>query len=163
MIDEVISLEVGDVIFSIRVRERGLSKLKEDNVISKASRKKKEEVSTSEASSVASTRPKIPSEGIENVKIGALMAVNLENGKKSYECQKMMEEENEEVELEHIFKEINLGKAAVTDNVLERALNDIRDMGLNVIEDALEVLNVGGIKNGSLVAAQLLKILSLKI
>ncbi|KAG8496367.1 hypothetical protein CXB51_007606 [Gossypium anomalum] len=37
MIDEVVSLEVGDVIFSIRVRGRGLSELKEDCVISKAS------------------------------------------------------------------------------------------------------------------------------
>ncbi|PPS15473.1 hypothetical protein GOBAR_AA05112 [Gossypium barbadense] len=110
---------------------------------------KKVEDSISKAGSVVSTRPKIPSEGIENVKSGGLMVVNLENGNKSNKCQKMLEVENEEVESEHVSKEINLGVADETDNGLERALKDVRDMGLGVVEDDLKVSKDGGIKNGS--------------
>ncbi|KAG8487943.1 hypothetical protein CXB51_018262 [Gossypium anomalum] len=103
MIDEVVSLEVGDIIFSIKVRERGLSELKKDNFISKYSWKKKEEVSISEAGSVVNSRPKIQSGGIKSGKTGALMVANLENGKKSNECQNMMEVDNEEVENAETF------------------------------------------------------------
>ncbi|KAG8486019.1 hypothetical protein CXB51_019397 [Gossypium anomalum] len=145
----VVSLEVGDVIFLIRVRERGLSELKDDSFINKASWKKKVEDSILKASSVVSTRSEILLKGIECVKSGALMVVNLENGNKSNECQKMLEVENEEVESEHVFKEINVGVADKTDNGLERALKDVRDMGLGVVEDALEVSKDRGIKNGS--------------
>ncbi|KAK5802384.1 hypothetical protein PVK06_029973 [Gossypium arboreum] len=130
LIDEVVSLEVGDVIFPIRLE-------------------KKVEDSISKAGSVVSTRPKIPSEGIENVKSRGLMVVNLENGNKSNKCQKMLEVENEEVESEHVSKEINLGVADETDNGLERALKDVRDMGLGVVEDDLKVSKDRGIKNGS--------------
>ncbi|PPS03860.1 hypothetical protein GOBAR_AA16803 [Gossypium barbadense] len=77
------------------------------------------------------------------------MEVNLENGKKSNECQKMMEVENEEVESVHVSKEINVGGAVESDIVMERALKDVKDMRLAVVEDAIEVSNVGGIKNGS--------------
>ncbi|KAK5834290.1 hypothetical protein PVK06_018167 [Gossypium arboreum] len=77
------------------------------------------------------------------------MEVNLENRKKSNECQKMMEVENEEVESVHVSKEINVGGAVESDIVMERALKDVKDMRLAVVEDAIEVSNVGGIKNGS--------------
>ncbi|KAK5802523.1 hypothetical protein PVK06_030123 [Gossypium arboreum] len=77
------------------------------------------------------------------------MVVNLENEKKSNECQKMMEVDNDEVESEHVSKELNIEGAVVTDNVMERALKNVRDMGLVVVEDVLEVSNDGGIKNGS--------------
>ncbi|PPR96399.1 hypothetical protein GOBAR_AA24269 [Gossypium barbadense] len=42
-----------------------------------------------------------------------------------------------------------MGGAVVTDNVMERALKDVRDMGLVVVEDALKISNDEGIKNGS--------------
>ncbi|KAK5838091.1 hypothetical protein PVK06_006818 [Gossypium arboreum] len=149
MIDEVVSLEVGDIIFPIRVRERGLLELKEDSFNSKYSWKKKKEVSISKASSVVNSRPKIQSEGIDSDKTGALMVVNLENGKKSNECQNMMEVDNEEVDSEQVSKEINMGGAAEKDIVLEKALKDVRDMGLVIVEGAFGVSNDGGIKNGS--------------
>ncbi|KAH1091798.1 hypothetical protein J1N35_019055 [Gossypium stocksii] len=63
VVNEVISMEVGDVIFSIRVRERGLSDLIDDSFNCKASWKNYEEDSISEVGSAVSTRPKIPSEG----------------------------------------------------------------------------------------------------
>ncbi|KAH1073542.1 hypothetical protein J1N35_025870 [Gossypium stocksii] len=116
---------------------------------SKTSWKKKTEFSISEASSVTSIRSEIPSGGIESVKLGALMEVNLENGEMSNECQKMLEAVNEEVELEHLAKELNIGGASVSDNVMERALKDVRDMGLDVVEDDLGVSNDEGINNGS--------------
>ncbi|KAH1047060.1 hypothetical protein J1N35_037844 [Gossypium stocksii] len=150
----VVSLEVGDVIFLIKVRERGLLELKDDCFISKASWKKKEKDSILKAGSTAGTRPKILSEGIESVKSGALMVVNLENENKSNECQKILEVENEEVELEHMSKEINIRVEDEMDNGLERALKDVRDMGLGVVVDALGVSNVGGIKNGSRVGCK---------
>ncbi|KAH1081409.1 hypothetical protein J1N35_021170 [Gossypium stocksii] len=144
----VVSLEV-DVIFPIRVRERGMSELKEVSCFSKTSWKKKEEFSISEAGSMASTRLEIPLEGIVSVKLGALMEVNLENGEMSNEYQKMLEAVNEEVESEHVAKEFNMGGASVSDNVMERALKDVRDMGLDVVEDDLGVSNDRGINNGS--------------
>ncbi|KAK5812058.1 hypothetical protein PVK06_027455 [Gossypium arboreum] len=119
----------------LKIKER----LKDDSFLSKASWKKKEVDSISKAGSVVNIRPEILSEGIESVKSGALMVVNLENGNKSNECQKMLEVENEEVESEHVSKEINIEVADETDNGLERALKDVRDMGLDVVEDALEV------------------------
>ncbi|PPR87029.1 hypothetical protein GOBAR_AA33661 [Gossypium barbadense] len=72
------------------------------------------------------------------------MVVNLENEKKSNECQKMMEVDNDEVESEHVSKELNIEGAVVTDNVMERALKNVRDMGLVVVEDVLGVSNDGG-------------------
>ncbi|KAH1131041.1 hypothetical protein J1N35_002419 [Gossypium stocksii] len=126
-------MEVGDVIFSIRVRERGLSELKDDNFNSKASWKKNEKDSISKAGLAVSTRLKIPSEGRVSVKSGALMVVNLENGNNCNECQKLMEVENEEEEIEHVSKEF-IGEVDKSDIGMERALNDVRDMGLGVVE-----------------------------
>ncbi|KAH1055055.1 hypothetical protein J1N35_033120 [Gossypium stocksii] len=149
LVDEVISMEVGDVIFPIRVRERGLSELKDDSFNSKDSWKKNEEDSISEVGSAVSTRPEIPSKERVSVKSGALMMVNLEKGNNSNECQKKMEVENDEVETEHVSKEFIMGEADEPDIGMARALKDVRDMGLGVVEVNLGVSKERGFVNGS--------------
>ncbi|KAH1082650.1 hypothetical protein J1N35_022411 [Gossypium stocksii] len=149
LVDEVISMEVANIIFSIRVRERGLSELNDDSFNSKASWKKNEEDSISGAGSAVITRPKISSEGRVSVKSGALMVVNLENGNSSNECQKKMEVENDDEETEHVSKEFIMGEVDESNIGMERALKDVRDMGLGVVEVNLGVSKGGGFVNGS--------------
>ncbi|KAH1064326.1 hypothetical protein J1N35_029313 [Gossypium stocksii] len=133
-------MEVGDDIFPIRVRERGLTEL-EDNSLNKDS--------ISETGSVVRTRLEVPSEGSESVKTGVLMDVNFENRNITIKCQKMLELENEEAETEYVSKEINMGVVDEMDKSSERALKDVRDMGLDIIEDPFGVSKEGGIDIGS--------------
>ncbi|TYG96343.1 hypothetical protein ES288_A11G342700v1 [Gossypium darwinii] len=79
MVDELVSLEVGDVLFLIRVKEWGLWEWKDDCSISKDRWKKNEDDSMSESESMERTRPENLSEGRESVMAGALMDVNLRN------------------------------------------------------------------------------------
>ncbi|MBA0843292.1 hypothetical protein Goarm_000494 [Gossypium armourianum] len=137
MVDKLVGLEVGDDLFSIRVRERGLAEMKDDYFICKTRWKKNEEDSISETGSVARTRPEIPSEGRESVKYN----IN--------ECQQMLVLAIEETESEYVPKEMKKGIADEADKGLEKALKDVRDMGLDIVADPLEDPKAGGIDNGS--------------
>ncbi|KAH1063388.1 hypothetical protein J1N35_028375 [Gossypium stocksii] len=61
-------MEVGDDLFPVRVRERGLTELKDDRLIFKDRWKKFEDDSLSKSGSVARTKPKIPLDEREIVK-----------------------------------------------------------------------------------------------
>ncbi|KAH1048496.1 hypothetical protein J1N35_039280 [Gossypium stocksii] len=60
VVDELVSLEVGDDLFLVRVTKRGLTEMKDDNLNFKARWKKIEEDSILETGSVSRTRPDIP-------------------------------------------------------------------------------------------------------
>ncbi|KAH1090945.1 hypothetical protein J1N35_018202 [Gossypium stocksii] len=149
MVDELVSLGVGDDFFLIRVMERGLTEMKDDFFICKTRLKKNDEDNISETGSVATTRPEIHSEGRENIKSGDLMDNNLDNGNNINECQKMLVLAIEETESEYVSNEMKKGKADETDKGLEKDLKDVRDMSLDIVEDLLEDPKAGGIDNGS--------------
>ncbi|KAH1033006.1 hypothetical protein J1N35_045180 [Gossypium stocksii] len=62
--------------------------------------------------------------------------------------------DNAEVESEHVSKGFNMGVEVEADNGLDRAVKDVRAMGLGVVVDASGVSNVGGVKNGSRVGCR---------
>ncbi|KAK5777550.1 hypothetical protein PVK06_045517 [Gossypium arboreum] len=148
MVDELVSMEVDDDLFPIRVREGGLVEMKGVSLNSKARWKKNEEDSILESGSVARTRLEILSEGRESVKSGVLMDTNLENGNTINGCHKMLEMEIEVTESKYLSKEIKIGIADEADKGMERALKDVRDMCLDIVEDPIEDPKDGGIDNG---------------
>ncbi|KAH1108245.1 hypothetical protein J1N35_012013 [Gossypium stocksii] len=107
-------MEVGDDLFLIRVRERGLTEVENNSLKNKGWWNKNVDDSISEMGSVVRTRPEVLSEGSERVKSGVLMDVNLDIGNISNECQKLLELENEVAEMEYVSKEINMGVADKT-------------------------------------------------
>ncbi|PPR85881.1 hypothetical protein GOBAR_AA34814 [Gossypium barbadense] len=148
-VDELVSMEVDNDLFPIRVRERGLMEMKDVSLNSKARWKKNEEDNILESGSVARTRLEILSEGKESVKSGVLMDTNLENGNNINGCQKMLEMEIEVTESKYVSKEIKIGIADEADKCMERALKDVRDMCLDIVEDPIEDPRDGGIDNRS--------------
>ncbi|KAK5795667.1 hypothetical protein PVK06_036939 [Gossypium arboreum] len=108
-------MEVGDNFFLIRVRERGLPEMKDDNLICKGRWKKNKEDIISESRSVARTKPEIPLEGRESIKSGELLDTNLENGNNINDCQKMLELVIEETESEYVSNEMKKGIADEAD------------------------------------------------
>ncbi|KAK5834279.1 hypothetical protein PVK06_018156 [Gossypium arboreum] len=81
IVDELVSMEVRDDHFPIKVRERGLTKMKDDSLNIKAKWKKIKEDNILESGSVARTSPEILSEGREIVKSGVFTDINLKIGK----------------------------------------------------------------------------------
>ncbi|PPS11771.1 hypothetical protein GOBAR_AA08864 [Gossypium barbadense] len=111
--------------------------------------KKTEEDSISESESVARSRPEVPLEGRENVKSGELIDTNIENGNNINERQQILELVINETKSEHVSKELKKGSAVEADKGLEKALKDVRDMGLDIVKDTLEDPKAGGVANGS--------------
>ncbi|KAA3468077.1 delta-cadinene synthase isozyme XC1 [Gossypium australe] len=149
MVDELVSMKVGDELFPVRVREQGLTEMNDNSLNIKARRKKNEEDNISGSGSVARTRPEIPLEGREIVKSGVLMDINLENGNNINNCQRMLEMVNKEAVSESVSKEIKIGEADEVDKCKGQALKEVRDMGLAVVEDPIEYPKEGGNDNGS--------------
>ncbi|PPR87922.1 hypothetical protein GOBAR_AA32765 [Gossypium barbadense] len=112
----VVSMTVGDDLFLVRVRERGLTELKDDRI-----------------------KLEIPSEGREIVMSRELLDINLENGNNINVCQRMIEMENKEAAAESISKVIKMGKVDGVDKCLGRPLEEVKDMSLAVVEDLVEV------------------------
>ncbi|KAK5824079.1 hypothetical protein PVK06_018842 [Gossypium arboreum] len=75
--------------------------------------------------------------------VSALIDVNLENGNNLNECQRLMELKNEETKIEYVPNQINLGAADDTGKGKERAIKDVRDMGLDIVEVPLDDPKVG--------------------
>ncbi|TYH18868.1 hypothetical protein ES288_A05G307200v1, partial [Gossypium darwinii] len=135
VVDDLVSMTVGDDLFLVRVRERGLTELKDDSL--------------SESGLVARIKLEIPSEGREIVMSRELLDINLENGNNINVCQRMIEMENKEAAAESISKVIKMGKVDGVDKCLGRPLEEVKDMSLAVVEDLVEVTKDRGMANGS--------------
>lgn len=89
-VGEVITLEVRNIKFPIRVRERVWSEVSKNNITNKEERKEEAEETVSESKSTIELELKKSQEGNQNVMEEVIMEDGIKNDRDGKECQKML-------------------------------------------------------------------------